>query len=76
MLPRRLSCSGSCGRRSKVQSLPLGFLWVDQIQISAGHSFDFGVDVDIGYKFMDDEGVESHVVGVLLHYAFDFAVPD
>ncbi len=49
---------------------------VDQIQISAGHAFDFGVDLDIGYKFVDDEGVESHVVGVILHYAFDFAVPD
>ncbi len=49
---------------------------VDQIQISAGHAFDFGVDIDIGYKFVDDEGVESHVVGFILHYAFDFAVPD
>ncbi|MCH8998811.1 MAG: porin [Proteobacteria bacterium] len=49
---------------------------VDQFQVSSGYSFDFGVDLDIGYKFVDDEGVESHVVGMILHYAFDFAIPD
>ncbi len=64
---------------SGVRSDPSGALAdrdVDQFNISAGHAFDFGVDLDIGYKFVDDEGVESHVVGFILHYAFDFAVPD
>ena len=33
-------------------------------------------EIVVCYKFVDDEGVESHVVGVILHYVFDFAVPD
>lgn len=64
---------------SGVRTAPTGPLPdrdVDQFQVSTGYSFDFGVDLDIGYKFVDDEGVESHVVGVILHYAFDFAVSD
>lgn len=48
---------------------------VHQYQISAGYSFDFGLDVDIGYKLNDDEDVETHTVGVLFHYALGFAVP-
>lgn len=48
---------------------------VKQVQISAGHSFDFGLDVDVGYKFNQEEAIDSHTVGVLFHYAFDFAAP-
>lgn len=48
---------------------------VTQVQASVGYTFDFGLDVDIGYKFNQEENVDSHTVGVLFHYAFDFTVP-
>ena len=47
---------------------------LDQYQISAGYAFDFGLDVDLGYKFVEEEDVETHVVGVILHYVFDFTL--
>ena len=49
---------------------------VDQFSVSAGYSFDFGLDVDLGYKFVEEEDVDSHVLGVLLHYNFDFSIPN
>ena len=49
---------------------------LDQYQVSAGYAFDFGLDVDLGYKFVEEEDVETHVFGVLLHYAFDFTLPN
>jgi len=53
---------------------------VTLFQATAGYSFDFGLDVDAGYKYIDEEvdGVStvSHFVGVLLHYAFGFSIPD
>ena len=49
---------------------------LDQIQVSMGYSFDFGLDVDIGYNFVEQEGVESHVVGILMHYVLDFTIAD
>ena len=48
---------------------------VQQFQISAGYAFDFGLDIDVGYKFNEDEEVESHAVGVIFHYAFGVAIP-
>jgi hypothetical protein len=44
-------------------------------QVSAGYSFDFGFSVDLGYKFVDEEGVGSHTVGVLFHDCIDLVVP-
>ena len=50
-----------------------------QFQVSAGYGFDFGLDVDVGYKFVDEEtdgdSIETHFVGVILHYALDFTLP-
>ena len=48
---------------------------VQQFQVSAGYAFDFGLDIDVGYKFNEDEEVETHTVGVIFHYAFDVAIP-
>lgn len=49
-----------------------------QFQATAGYSFDFGLDADIGYKFtneqIDDEGVDAHFIGVLLHYVVDGSI--
>jgi hypothetical protein len=55
---------------------PQDDLDVDQFQVSMGHSFDFGLDIDVGYKFVDEEGTNGHVVGVIFHYVIDFAIPD
>lgn len=44
-------------------------------QVSAGYSFDFGLDVDLGYKYVQENSTDSHTVGVLFHYNVDFAVP-
>ena len=49
---------------------------VHQSQVSMGYSFDFGLDVDLGYKFVQENDVDGHVFGVLLHYALGFAVPN
>ena len=48
---------------------------VHQSQVSVGHSFGFGLDVDLGYKFVQENDIDSHVFGVLLHYNFGFQVP-
>lgn len=49
---------------------------VDRSQISLGYSFDFGLDVDLGYKRDETGGVETHTVGLLLHYALEFGFPN
>lgn len=49
---------------------------IHQSQISVGYSFDFGLDVDLGYKHNREGDVDSHTVGVLLHYAFGVSLPD
>lgn len=54
----------------------LADLDVDQFQMSVGHSFDFGLDIDVGYKVVDEEGTDSHVVGVIFHYLTDFEIPN
>ena len=43
--------------------------------MSVGYSFGFGLDVDLGYKYSDDAGVDNHTLGVLLHYGFDVTLP-
>ena len=55
---------------------PADDLDVNQFQVSAGYAFDFGLDFDLGYKFVEEEGVDSHVFGGILHYVIDFSVPD
>ena len=57
-------------------SAPNADLDVDQVQVSAGFSFDFGLDVDVSYKVVDEEGTDSHLIDVILHYVIDFAVPN
>lgn len=47
----------------------------DQFQLSGGYAFDFGLTADVGYKYVEESGVESHVLGVLFAYNFDFALP-
>ena len=49
---------------------------VDRTQVSAGYSFDFGLNVDLGYKRDETAGVETHTVGVLLSYVFEYGFPD
>jgi len=48
---------------------------VEQAQISFGHSFDFGLNVDLGYKFNQEQEIDNHTVGVLFSYEFNLAVP-
>ena len=45
-----------------------------QTQVSAGYTFDFGLDVDIGYRFIQENAVDTHTVGILFHYNFGFEV--
>ena len=47
-----------------------------QSQVSFGYAFDFGLDVDVGYKRLRERDVDSHTVGLLLHYVFDFTLPN
>lgn len=49
---------------------------VDRSQVSVGYSFDFGLNVDLGYKRDETGGVETHTVGLLLHYAFELDLPN
>jgi len=45
-----------------------------QFQVSAGYEFESGVTLDLGYKFVEEDNVDSQVIGILFAYAFDFAV--
>ncbi len=49
---------------------------VDRTQVSAGYSFDFGLNVDLGYKRDETAGVETHTVGLLLSYVFEYGFPN
>lgn len=42
-------------------------------QVSAGYLFDFGLEADIGYRFLDEEDIESHTFGLFFVYDFDFS---
>ena len=48
---------------------------IHSTQVSAGYSFDFGLDVDLGYNFVQENSVDSHTVGVLFHYNIGVSVP-
>jgi hypothetical protein len=45
-----------------------------QIQFSAGYAFANGLTADIGYKYVEEGEVDSHVIGVLLTYSLDFSI--
>lgn len=44
-------------------------------QASVGYAFDFGLGVDVGYRFAEEGNVDSHAFGVLLTYALEFSAP-
>ena len=44
----------------------------NQWQVSAGYLFDFGLSLDVGWKYATEEGVETYTVGALATYAFEF----
>ncbi len=45
------------------------------IQLSGGYEFDNGLDLTLGYAYVDEDSVGSHVFGVRLYKAFNFATP-
>lgn len=40
-------------------------------QVSAGYSFDFGLTADAGYRYSREDGVETHIFGLLFTYTYD-----
>ncbi len=45
------------------------------VQLSGGYEFDNGLDLTLGYAYVDEDSVGSHVFGVRLYKAFNFATP-
>lgn len=43
------------------------------IQVSAGYEFDFGLGVNLGYSYRNEDGGDAHTFGVLLTYELDFS---
>lgn len=43
-----------------------------QFQVSVGYAFDFGLEADIGWKFSDEESVETQILGLFLTYIWEF----
>jgi len=43
-----------------------------QFQVSAGYAFDFGLEAGIGWKLVEEDDVQSQVIGVLLAYVLEF----
>ncbi|MCR9135670.1 MAG: hypothetical protein NXI27_06740 [Alphaproteobacteria bacterium] len=43
------------------------------VQVSAGHLWDNGIDISIGYAYTHDGGVNTQTVGALLTKTFDFS---
>jgi hypothetical protein len=44
----------------------------DLFQLTAGYAFDFGLAIDVGYRFTREDQVESHAFGSLLRYTYGF----
>lgn len=40
-------------------------------QVSAGYAFDFGLGVDVGWRYTDESDVASHTLGMLLTYCLN-----
>ncbi len=43
-----------------------------QFQVSAGYSFEFGVDVDVGWQIVEESDIETQRLGVLVAYTASF----
>ena len=43
-----------------------------QFQVSAGYTFDFGLEASVGWKIRDEEDIETETFGALLAYSFAF----
>ena len=43
-----------------------------QFQVSAGYSFGFGLDLDVGWQIVDESGTETQRLGVLAAYTAKF----
>jgi hypothetical protein len=43
-------------------------------QLSAGYQFEGGFAIDVGYLYLENEGIASHGLGCLLVYDFTFAL--
>lgn len=43
-------------------------------QVSGGYTFDVGLGADIGYRLLDEEGVESQTFGLFLVYDLAFSI--
>ena len=43
-----------------------------QFQVSAGYSFKFGVDIDVGWQIVEESGVETQRLGVLVAYTASY----
>lgn len=39
-----------------------------QIQTSGGYSFENGIRLDVGYRFLDEFGIQSHTFGIMFNY--------
>ncbi len=44
----------------------------ETVQVSAGYGFDFGLAVDVGWRHVEEENVDTDGVGVLLAYTIGF----
>ncbi|MBI4031940.1 MAG: hypothetical protein HY370_09710 [Proteobacteria bacterium] len=44
----------------------------DLFQFSAGYAFENGLRIDAGYRYAEDNGIETRMVGTRLSYGFNF----
>jgi hypothetical protein len=44
----------------------------NQWQVSAGYEFDFGLTLDVGWKYLTEEGIDSRTLGALATYTLEF----
>jgi len=44
----------------------------DLFQLSAGYAFENGLQIDAGYRYAEEGGIDTHIIGTLLSYSFDF----
>ncbi len=62
--------------RREIDDGPVGTNFSDDLfQASVGREIPLGFTLDVGYKYAEEEDVESHFIGALLVREFSFAVP-
>lgn len=44
----------------------------NQWQVSAGYEFDFGLTLDVGWKYQTEEGINTRTLGALATYTIEF----